>query len=61
MLICNDRRWPEPWQVLGLQGVELVCFGYNSPAALPDAPEQNGLRGLHNLVPMQAAAYQNGT
>jgi len=26
MLICNDRRWPEAWRVLGLQGVELVCL-----------------------------------
>jgi predicted amidohydrolase len=61
MLICNDRRWPEPWRVLGLQGVELVCLGFNSPAQLPDAPEQNALRTFHHLVPMQAAAYQNGT
>jgi len=61
MLICNDRRWPEPWRVLGLQGVELVCLGYNSPAQLPDNPEQNALRTFHHLVPMQAAAYQNGT
>ena len=61
MLICNDRRWPEPWRVLGLQGVELVCLGYNSPAELPDAPQMNGLRTLHHLIPMQAAAYQNGT
>jgi len=61
MLICNDRRWPEPYRVLGLQGVELVCLGYNSPAQLPDTPEQNPLRTLHHQVPMQAAAYQNGT
>jgi predicted amidohydrolase len=61
MLICNDRRWPEPWRVLGLQGVELVCLGFNSPAQLPDATEMNALRGLHHLIPMQAAAYQNGT
>ena len=61
MLICNDRRWPEPWRVLGLQRVEIVCLGYNSPAQLPDAPEQNALRTFHHLVPMQAAAYQNGT
>jgi predicted amidohydrolase len=61
MLICNDRRWPEPWRVLGLKGAELVCLGYNSPAQLPDAPEMNALRTLHHLVPMQAAAYQNGT
>ena len=32
MMICNDRRWPEAWRVLGLQGVELVCVGYNSAA-----------------------------
>ncbi len=61
MLICNDRRWPEAYRVLGLQGVELVCLGYNSPAQLPDNPLQNGLRTLHHTVPMQAAAYQNGT
>ena len=29
--ICNDRRWPETYRVLGLQGVELVCIGYNTP------------------------------
>lgn len=23
MMICNDRRWPEAWRVLGLSGVEL--------------------------------------
>ncbi|MEM8814119.1 MAG: N-carbamoyl-D-amino-acid hydrolase [Pseudomonadota bacterium] len=61
MLICNDRRWPEPYRVMGLQGVELICLGYNSPAQLPDHPEQNALRTFHHLVPMQAAAYQNGT
>lgn len=60
MLICNDRRWPEPYRVLALQGAELVCLGYNSPAFLPDTPEQNSLRTFHHLVPMQAAAYQNG-
>ncbi len=32
MLVCNDRRWPEGWRVLGLQGVELVLVGYNSAA-----------------------------
>jgi predicted amidohydrolase len=32
MLICNDRRWPEAWRVYGLQGVEIVCCGYNTTA-----------------------------
>ncbi|MGY3426341.1 putative amidohydrolase [Bradyrhizobium sp. F1.13.4] len=36
MMICNDRRWPESWRVLGLQGVELVCIGYNSAAYDPN-------------------------
>jgi predicted amidohydrolase len=30
MMICNDRRWPEAWRVYGLQGVELVMFGFNT-------------------------------
>ena len=60
MLICNDRRWPEPWRVLGLQGAELVLLGYNSPSQLPDNPRQNAFRTEHHQLPMRAAAYQNG-
>src|ERR1043165_8220048 len=32
MCICNDRRWPETYRVMGLQGVEMVVLGYNTPA-----------------------------
>ena len=32
MCICNDRRWPETYRVLGLQGVEMVLLGYNTPS-----------------------------
>ena len=60
MLLCVDRRWPEAWRMHGLQGVELVCLGYNSPSQLPDNPKQNALRKMHHLLPMQSAAYQNG-
>jgi predicted amidohydrolase len=31
MAICNDRRWPETYRVMGLQGVEMVLIGYNTP------------------------------
>ena len=31
MLICNDRRWPEAYRELGLQGAELIMLGYNTP------------------------------
>ena len=31
MCICNDRRWPETYRVMGLQNVEMVVLGYNTP------------------------------
>ena len=61
MAICNDRRWPETYRVLGLQGVELVLIGYNTPVHNPPAPEHDRLGDFHNHLVMQAGAYQNGT
>ena len=61
MCICNDRRWPETFRVLGLQGVELVLLGYNTPVHYPRAPEHDRLQDFHNHLSMQAGAYQNGT
>ena len=61
MCICNDRRWPETFRVMGLQGVELVALGYNTPAHYPLAPEHDHLQDFHNHLVLQAAAYQNGT
>jgi hypothetical protein len=61
MLICNDRRWPEAFRVLGLQGVELVMIGYNTPTLNGQTFEPPHLRAFHNVLTMQAGAYQNGT
>lgn len=61
MCICNDRRWAETYRVLGLQGVELVLLGYNTPMQIPEYPELDPLVGFHNQLSMQAGAYQNGT
>ncbi|MBU6498924.1 MAG: N-carbamoyl-D-amino-acid hydrolase, partial [Rhodospirillales bacterium] len=63
MLICNDRRWPEAWRVLGLRGVELVCIGYNSAAYDPNGGEGEdaGLRTFHSQLVAQANAYMNAT
>jgi N-carbamoyl-D-amino-acid hydrolase len=61
MLICNDRRWPESYRLLGLQGVELICIGYNTPVHNPPAPEHDRFGDFHNHLVMQAGAYQNGT
>ncbi|SAI72245.1 N-carbamoyl-D-amino acid hydrolase [Bordetella ansorpii] len=61
MLICNDRRWPEAWRVLGLQQVELVMLGYNTPAMNQDNKgfEAHHLRVLHSQLAIQSGCYQN--
>lgn len=61
MMICNDRRWPETYRVMGLQGVELIVCGYNTPIHYVPDPDQDSLAGFHNRLVMQAGAYQNGT
>ena len=61
MCICNDRRWPETYRMLGLQGVEIVMLGYNTPVHYPRAPELDHLQDFHNHLSLQAGAYQNGT
>ena len=61
MCICNDRRWPESFRVLGLQWVEMVLLGYNSPVHNPANPASDHLANFHNLLSMQAGAYQNAT
>jgi len=61
MAICNDRRWPETYRILGLQAVEMVLIGYNTPVHNPPAPEHDALSHFHNELVMQSGAYQNGT
>ena len=61
MCICNDRRWPETYRVMGLQGVEMVMLGYNTPFAHTLHADIDGLTSFHNHLSMQAGAYQNST
>jgi N-carbamoyl-D-amino-acid hydrolase len=61
MLICNDRRWPEAWRVLGLQAVELVLIGYNTPLHNPEAPEHDRVVAFQHALVIQAGCYQNST
>ena len=61
MMICNDRRWPESYRVMGLQGVEIILCGYNTPIHYVPDPTQDALQGFHNALVMQSGAYQNGT
>ncbi len=61
MMICNDRRWPETYRAMGLQSVEMILCGYNTPIHYAPDPSQDVLQGFHNSLVMQAGAYQNGT
>lgn len=62
MCICNDRRWPETYRVMGLQGVEMVMLGFNTPSVnaqlSAEGPED---RLFHHRLSVQAGAYQNAT
>lgn len=61
MAICNDRRWPETYRVMGLQGVEMVMLGYNTPFGHLNTQPMDSLTLFHNHLSMQAGAYQNAT
>ena len=61
MCICNDRRWPETFRVMGLKGVEMVLLGYNTPDTNIYHPEPPHRRMFHHMLSLQAGAYQNGT
>jgi predicted amidohydrolase len=62
MCICNDRRWPETYRVMGLQGVEMIVLGYNTPSVnsqkASEGPQQ---RMFQHKLSLQAGGYQNST
>lgn len=62
MAICNDRRWPETYRCMGLQGVELITIGYNTPSVNSQMSAE-GLekRLFHSDLSLQSGAYQNAT
>lgn len=68
MMICNDRRWAEAWRCLGLQGVEVVLTGFNTPGFAPQmwgtSGDQNPREAraeviFHHMLVMQAHSYTN--
>lgn len=62
MCICNDRRWPETYRVMGLQGVEMVVLGFNTPSVNSQrAGEGLEQRLFHHKLSLAAGAYQNAT
>src|SRR5262245_22330603 len=62
MCLCTDRRWPESYRVMGLQGVEMIVLGYNAPSVNSQKSGEGPARRLfHNRLSVQAGAYQNST
>ncbi|MDB5511266.1 MAG: N-carbamoyl-D-amino acid hydrolase [Enterovirga sp.] len=62
MCICNDRRWPETYRSMGLQGVEMVVLGFNTPSVNSQkGGEALDKRMFHHKLSLQAGAYQNST
>jgi len=59
MCICNDRRWPETFRVMGLQSAELVVLGYNTPSHNIHWNEPPHLRMFTHLLLLQAHAHEN--
>src|SRR5437868_12542085 len=60
--ICNDRRWPETYRVMGMQGVEIVMLGYNTPSVNSQKPSEGPeQRMFQHKLSLQAGAYQNST
>jgi predicted amidohydrolase len=49
--ICQDRRYPETYRALALQGVEVILIGYNTPVS--------ALALDLNELCMRAGAYAN--
>ena len=67
-----EKRYFEPgnygfkvWRafdgVMGLQGVEMVMLGYNTPYDHTGHKDIDSLTQFHNHLSMQAGAYQNAT
>jgi predicted amidohydrolase len=62
MCICNDRRWPETYREMGLQGVEMVLLGYNTPSVNSQKGDEGPEKRLfHSNLVVQSGAYQNST
>ena len=55
MCICNDRRWPEVYRIMALQGADLLVLGYNTPTHIPWTPVYDHLTDFHNQLCLQRA------
>ena len=54
--ICYDRRFPESFRALGINGAEIICTPYNTPAF--DGDVEKGIDASDMCI--RSAAYYNG-
>jgi predicted amidohydrolase len=54
--ICYDRRFPESFRALGVNGAEIICTPYNTPAF--DGDVEKGVDASDMCI--RSAAYYNG-
>ncbi|SLN57195.1 N-carbamoyl-D-amino acid hydrolase [Aquimixticola soesokkakensis] len=57
-LICYDRRFPESYRSLMLNGADLFCVGYNTPV-MDGGTQEDGQRASELAI--CGGAYSNGT
>ena len=61
MIICHDRRYNAPYLVMGMQKVDLILNGYNTPFSLPFAKVLDEYAYKFHYLPLQAQAITEGT
>ncbi len=61
MVICYDRRFPEAYRCLALDGAEVIAVGYNTPV-FPGGGSGSTIAGgqAQSELCMRAGAYANG-
>ncbi len=61
MIICHDRRYNAPYLVMGMQKVDIILIGYNTPFSLPFSEALDKHVYKFHYLPLQAQAISEGT
>ena len=61
MMICNGRRWPRAWRILGPRSMELMVLGYNTPSLKQEVCgfQAHDLRVFHPHLSIHAGCYRD--
>jgi len=61
MIICHDRRYNAPYLAMGMQKVDIILIGYNTPFSLPFSEALDKHVYKFHYLPLQAQAISEGT